>query len=88
MDETLLPPDCNTLADMVRQSIADCEVEVGLFSGNDHFDMRVVSAAFTGKNRVARHQMVYQALGDYMQTGVHALALKTLTPEETGVNNE
>ncbi|MDQ6986371.1 MAG: BolA family protein [Mariprofundaceae bacterium] len=86
MNETLSPPDCSTLADLVRQNITGAEVDVGLFSGNDHFDMRVVSNAFSGKNRVARHQMVYQALGDYMQTGIHALALKTLTPEETGEN--
>jgi len=82
MSERLLPPDCDTLKKMVRQGIPDAEVEVGLYSGDDHFDMRVVSASFEGKNRVARHKMVYQALGDCMRTQIHALALKTLTPQE------
>ncbi|MDX8390970.1 MAG: BolA family protein [Mariprofundaceae bacterium] len=88
MNETSLPPDCDTLAEIVRRAISGSEVEVGLFSGHDHFEMRVVSTAFAGKNRVTRHQMVYQALGDYMRTEIHALALKTLTPEEAGVNDE
>ncbi len=82
MNEKLLPPDCEALAKMVRQGIPDAEVDVGLYSGDDHFDMRVVSNAFAGKNRVARHKMVYQALGDCMRTQIHALALKTLTPQE------
>jgi len=82
MSERLNPPDCDTLAKMVRQSIADAEVEVSVYSGDDHFDMCVVSPSFEGKNRVARHKMVYQALGDCMRTRIHALALKTLTPQE------
>ncbi|MBP7581536.1 MAG: BolA family transcriptional regulator [Vogesella sp.] len=47
-----------------------------------HYDMLIVSAAFNGKNRVQRQRLVYQALGDLMQNGIHALAMRTLTPEE------
>ncbi len=47
-----------------------------------HFEAVIVSAAFTGKSRVQRHQMVYQTLGDRMRAEIHALSMKTLTPQE------
>ena len=47
-----------------------------------HFNVFVVSDAFTGKRAVARHQAVYRALATEMAGGIHALALKTLTPDE------
>jgi len=47
-----------------------------------HFEAVVVSEAFAGKNRVQRHQLVYQTLGDRMQSEVHALSMKTYTPQE------
>ncbi len=48
----------------------------------DHFEATVVSAAFEGKSMVQQHQLVYAALGDLMQGAVHALALRTFTPEQ------
>ena len=47
-----------------------------------HFEALVVSSAFEGKARVARHQMVYAALGDRMRAEIHALSMTTLTPAE------
>ena len=47
-----------------------------------HFFATIVSAEFEGKPRVARHQRVYQALGDRMRQQIHALSMKTLTPQE------
>ena len=47
-----------------------------------HFMAVIVSAAFAGKSRVARHQVVYAALGDRMREQIHALSMKTLTPAE------
>jgi acid stress-induced BolA-like protein IbaG/YrbA len=47
-----------------------------------HFQAVVVSAAFEGRSRVQRHQMVYAALGDRMREEIHALSMKTLTTEE------
>ena len=47
-----------------------------------HFDAVVVSTAFAGKNRVQRHQLVYQTLGERMRDEIHALSIKTFTPEE------
>jgi acid stress-induced BolA-like protein IbaG/YrbA len=47
-----------------------------------HFFATIVSAEFEGRNRVARHQQVYVALGDRMRAQIHALSMKTLTPAE------
>jgi BolA protein len=51
-------------------------------SGESHFNVRVVSAAFAGKSRVERQRMVYGALAEELASDIHALALTTLTPEE------
>jgi BolA protein len=50
--------------------------------GQTHFRVEVVSAAFDGESRVARQRRVYQILANELAAGVHALQLKTLTPEE------
>lgn len=47
-----------------------------------HFEAVVVSRAFAGLSTVKQHQLVYRALGARMGTDIHALSLKTLTPEE------
>ena len=47
-----------------------------------HFEAVVVSEEFEGKSRVQRHQRVYQALGERMREEIHALSMKTLTPQE------
>jgi BolA protein len=52
--------------------------------GETHFTVEIVAAAFAGKPRVARHRMIYDLLAEEIAGGVHALALKTLTPEEDG----
>ena len=58
-----------------------CErVEVN--GDGQHFQALVVSKDFAGKSRIQRHQLVYAALGDRMREEVHALSMKTLTPEE------
>ncbi|MGB8076804.1 MAG: BolA/IbaG family iron-sulfur metabolism protein [Gallionella sp.] len=47
-----------------------------------HFEAVVVSETFAGKSRVQRHQLVYQTLGDRMRAEIHALSMKTFTPQE------
>ena len=47
-----------------------------------HFTALIVSPAFAGKRLIQRHQLVYAALGDRMKAEIHALSMKTLTPEE------
>jgi acid stress-induced BolA-like protein IbaG/YrbA len=47
-----------------------------------HFFATIVSDAFVGKRPIARHQLVYAALGERMREEIHALSMKTLTPDE------
>lgn len=54
----------------------------GAREGKGHFRVRVVSEDFTGLRLLQRHQLVYRALGDMMQTDIHALNIVALTPEE------
>ena len=64
------------------ESALPCEhVQV---EGDDgrHFEALIVSAQFIGKNTVQQHQMVYKSLGDRMKQDIHALSMKTLTPEQ------
>ena len=49
-----------------------------------HFSAVIVSPSFVGKRPIQRHQLVYAALGDRMREEIHALSMKTLTPEEYG----
>ena len=51
-----------------------------------HFTAVIVSPAFAGKRPIQRHQLVYAALGDRMREEIHALSMKTLTPEEFSNN--
>ena len=64
----------------IEQGLACERVEVD--GDGRHFQALVVSAAFTGKSRVQRHQLVYAALGARMREEVHALSMRTLTPAE------
>jgi len=54
----------------------------GARDGRGHFRVRIVAAAFSGESLLARHRRVYAALGEMMQTDIHALALDARAPEE------
>ncbi|GGD36392.1 BolA family protein [Pseudoxanthomonas indica] len=73
--------DAETIRQLIQQGLPDARVEV---QGDDgvHFEATVVSPAFAGKMPLARHRMVYATLGDLMGGAIHALALKTVTPDE------
>ena len=58
-----------------------CE-HIEVVGDGQHFQALVVSAQFAGKSRVQRHQLVYGALGSRMREEIHALSMRTLTPEE------
>ncbi|HWQ38573.1 MAG TPA: BolA family protein [Burkholderiales bacterium] len=70
--------------DQVKSYIKDslaCEyVEVS--GDGHHFEAVIVSPEFRGKTRVQQHQVVYRALGDRMREEIHALSMRTFTPEE------
>ena len=50
--------------------------------GGTHWRVAIVSPRFAGQSPVARHRMVYQAIGELMQNPIHALAITASTPEE------
>ena len=52
-------------------------------SGGSHWRLTIVSDAFHGKSAVARHRMVYEALGDLMRQDIHALKIEALSPDQT-----
>lgn len=68
---------------MIKQNLPDAEVYVqDLTGGGDHYQVTVVSPAFEGKTLIKQHQLVYGAVqGAMASEAIHALALKTYTPE-------
>jgi len=54
----------------------------GAKDGRGHFSVAVVAAAFEAKSLVERHRMVYEAVGDLMETDIHALSIQARTPAE------
>ncbi|MEN3352871.1 MAG: hypothetical protein V7640_1029 [Betaproteobacteria bacterium] len=69
---------------LIKQYIEDglqCDY-VDVTGDGRHFEAVIVSPLFRGKPKVRQHQLVYAALGDRMREDIHALSMKTLTPEE------
>jgi BolA protein len=70
-----------TRLDVINESHAGHRSSPG--TGESHYRVLIVSPAFAGKSRVARHRMVNEALADELKGRVHALALATYAPGET-----
>jgi acid stress-induced BolA-like protein IbaG/YrbA len=70
----------NDVRTYIMQGLA-CEVVQVAGADGQHFEAIIVSPQFIGKNMVQQHQLVYQALGDRMQSEIHALSMRTFTPE-------
>jgi acid stress-induced BolA-like protein IbaG/YrbA len=70
----------NDLRDYIINGLTCDHVEV---QGDDgqHFKAVIVSQQFAGKNKIQQHQLVYLALGDRMRSEIHALAMRTFTPQ-------
>ena len=66
---------------LIKQGLPAAEVRVSSEDGA-HFEALVIAAVFAGKRPLARHRMVYAALGERMGRDIHALSLRTLTPDE------
>mgnify|MGYP001819306746 FL=1 len=54
----------------------------GARDGRGHYDVTIVAEAFAGKRPLARHRMIYDALGSLMETDIHALRINARTPAE------
>ena len=78
--------DPKEIAALILQGLPGAEVEVHT-DGQGHYEALVVTESFQGKRSVARHQMVYGTLGSLVGAEIHALALKTYTPEEWKSSN-
>ncbi|HEY4074357.1 MAG TPA: BolA family protein [Herbaspirillum sp.] len=78
LKETFAPTRC-----LVEDESAMHAGHAGAASGGGHYRIELISTAFEGKNRLARHRLVYDCLNDMMQRDIHALAIVTKTPSET-----
>jgi BolA protein len=66
----------------LRDESAQHAGHAGAASGGGHWQLTIVSEAFRGKNAVARHRMIYEALGDLMKRDIHALKIEAFAPEQ------
>jgi BolA protein len=77
LQAALAPEDLQIIDDSAAH--AD---HAGARSGGGHYNVQIISRAFTGKAPLQRHRLVYEALQDLMQREIHALSIKALAPEE------
>jgi acid stress-induced BolA-like protein IbaG/YrbA len=73
--------DPNEVAELIRAGLPGSEVRVQSPDGT-HFAARIVAIQFAGKRAIARHQLVYRALGARVGREIHALSIEAFTPEE------
>lgn len=84
----------DAIRDRLTRQFAPQELEVrddsemhaghtGARDGRGHYAVRIVATAFADHARVERHRMVYAALGELMQTDIHALSITALSPDES-----
>jgi acid stress-induced BolA-like protein IbaG/YrbA len=71
------------VARLIRAGLPGAQVQV-VSVDNTHFAARVIAREFAGQRSLARHQLVYRALGELMGREIHALSIEALTPEESG----
>jgi acid stress-induced BolA-like protein IbaG/YrbA len=79
MTDSPIPTNEN-IAQGIKAGLPHAKVAVD--GDGHHFNAVVICESFAGKSRIIRHQMVYAALGERMRAEIHALSMKTLTPQE------
>jgi acid stress-induced BolA-like protein IbaG/YrbA len=72
------------VADLIRAGLPKADIHVES-EDNTHFAARVVAPEFVGLRSIARHQLIYRALGEPMGREIHALTIDALSPEEWAV---
>ena len=78
-----MPMAAREIEALIQRHLPDAQVRIEDLRGDgDHYLAHVSAAAFRGKTRVQQHQMVYAALGDRMKDDIHALSMRTMTPED------
>ena len=78
--------DPSRIQALIEDGLPGAQVQVDGADGV-HFEATVVASQFAGKLPLARHRLVYATLGELMGGAIHALALKTLTPQEAGIRD-
>ena len=82
MIERLLRAGLSPSAILVKDQSHLHAGHVGAKEGKGHFDVTIVSEEFDGLNRIARHRLIYDALGAFMESDIHALRITALSPSE------
>lgn len=77
LTEALAPTALEVVDDSARHA-----GHAGARDGRGHFNVAITSPAFVGKRQIQRHRMVYAALGELMQTDIHALSISARVPTE------
>jgi len=72
--------EASSIEESIRAGLACTHLEVR--GDGAHFEAVIVSPAFAGLTRVAQHQLVFAALGERMRSEIHALSMRTYSPEE------
>lgn len=80
MNQIMITPE--RVGELIRAGLPGAEVRVES-DDNVHFAARIVAAQFAGLRPIARHQLVYKALGELMGREIHALSIEAVAPEET-----
>ena len=75
--------DPGEIAKLIERGLVGAHAQVRT-DGQGHYEAVVVAEQFAGKRTLARHQLVYGTLGERVGREIHALQLRTLTPEEAG----
>ena len=75
------------IAALIRAALPQSQVEI-LSDDNTHFSARLIGAEFEGLRPLARHQLVYRALGSAMGREIHALTIEAYTPQEWAVRRQ
>ena len=77
-----------SVKELIAKGIPDAKIKVIDTTGTkDHFSAVVISSSFEGLSLIDQHKQVYKAVGEYMTTEIHALQLKTFSPEQWEKNN-
>lgn len=80
--ERLLRESLSPTSVLVKDQSHLHEGHAGAREGKGHFDVTIVSEEFEGLNRIARHRLVYDALGSFMASDIHALRISAYSPSE------
>lgn len=67
---------------LIHSELPDANVSIKLYSGNDHFEVNVISELFSGKSKIQRQRMVLSTLKNKINNEIHAITLTTSTPAE------